>query len=100
MNLPDEEERLRAIERRLVDDDPALAEAFQRWQVPTRKSGRAETAVPPWVLAVFLTAAVAWVATSGFGAAVGVLALSWVLYEVINRRGRQSGAGRADARKP
>jgi Protein of unknown function (DUF3040) len=100
MNLPGEGDELAAIERRLVDDDPALAEAFRRWEAPARTCAtwRGETTAPPWVLAVFLTATVVWIATSSFGVAVGVLALSWVLFEVIDRRARRPGtAGTADA---
>jgi Protein of unknown function (DUF3040) len=98
MNLPGEGDELLAIERWLVDDDPALAEAFRRWAVPGRTC---ETTAPPWVLAVFLAAVVVWIATSGFGVAVGVLALSWVLFEVIDRRARGPGTpGTTDAGAP
>jgi hypothetical protein len=73
---------LSAIEQELLDGDPALVEAFQRWEVPV--SGREEppggtTAAPPWVLAVFATAAVSWVVSPGFDLLVGAVAVAWFL---------------------
>jgi hypothetical protein len=103
MSLAGEGEGLSAIERRLVDDDPALAEAFRRWDAPARTcaAGPGETTAPPWVLVVFVTAAAVWIVTSSFGVAVGVLAVSWVLFEVIDRRARRPGTtGAADAGAP
>jgi hypothetical protein len=104
---------LAGIERRLVDDDPALAQAFQQWQVPEgapdARDGDAQdgdaqdgvTIVPPWVLAVFVTAAVGWVLHPGFGGLVAVLALSCVLVDADRpgrgRAGRRRVAGEGGA---
>jgi hypothetical protein len=76
----DDRKDLAAIERRLVDDDPALAEAFQEWQMPEEVPDARDggTTVPPWVLAIFVTAAVSWVLSPGFGVLAAVLAFSWV----------------------
>lgn len=97
----DDRKGLAGIERRLVDDAPALAEAFQQWQVPEgapdAPDGDAqdgETTVPPWVLAVFVTAAVAWVVSPGFGVLAAVVALSGVLLDAD-----RSGSDRADRRR-
>ena len=86
MSPTDDREGLNSIERELVDGDPALAEAFHRWQVPTaapeeRPGG---TTAPPWVLAVFVTAAVSWVVSPGFGVVVGAVALAGILLDAID----------------
>jgi hypothetical protein len=99
MSCAEEGKGLGAIERRLADEDPALAEAFQRWQVPegapdTQDGG---TVAQPWVLAVFVTAAVSWVVSPGFGVLVAAVALFWVLVDADQRRGRV-GLARAAGR--
>jgi Protein of unknown function (DUF3040) len=90
MSRADDKTGLGAIERRLADDDPALAEAFQQWKVPedAPDTQDGETTAPPWVLAVFVTAAVAWVVSPGFGVLVAAVALFWVLVDADQRRGR------------
>jgi hypothetical protein len=89
---------LSAIEQELLDGEPALVEAFQRWEVPV--SGREEppggtTAAPPWVLAVFATAAVSWVVSPGFGVLVGAVALAWFLLNPTDDHGRRPGCRNA-----
>ena len=101
----DDRKDLAAIERRLVDDDPALAEAFQEWQMPdgAPDARDGETTVPPWVLAVFVTAAVGWVLAPGFGLLTAVVALSYVLgadRPGRSRRGRMREGGGAAAGGP
>ncbi len=51
LSRADDRKGLAAIERRLVDDDPALAEAFQQWQMPevAPNARDGETTVPPVV---------------------------------------------------
>jgi hypothetical protein len=87
---------LGAIERRLADDDPALAAAFQRWHMPdeTPAAQDGDMAVAPWVLAVFVVAAVSWVASTSFGILVAVVAVAWVLVDADQHRGGRRGAGR------
>jgi hypothetical protein len=94
---------LSAIEQELLDGDPALAEAFQRWEVPT--GGREEqpvgtTTAPPWVVAVFAVAAVSWVVSPGFGVLVGAVGLAWVLLNANDdhrhRPGSRDAPGRAE----
>jgi Protein of unknown function (DUF3040) len=105
MSAAGDRDGLDAIERELADDDPTLAEAFQRWRVPAagRERRPAGTTVPPWMLAVFLTAGASWVASPGFGVLAGALATAWVLLGGTDaRRGRPGGARAADgpAEKP
>jgi hypothetical protein len=106
---------LTAIEQELLGGDPALVEAFQRWEVP---AGRREeppdgtTTAPPWVMAVFATAAVSWVVSPGFGVLVGAVALAWFLIDandhrdrpgyrnVPGRAGKAPGAGGRDDGRP
>jgi hypothetical protein len=61
--MHDDGKGLESIERGLTDDDPALVEAFQKWEVPAVVGGvlPGATTVPPWALAVFAIAAVSWV---------------------------------------
>jgi hypothetical protein len=105
MSRADDRNGLAAIERRLVEDDPALAEAFQQWQMPERAPDArdGETLVPPWILAVFATAAVGWVLAPGFGLLTAVVALSYVLgadRPRPDRRGRRRETGEATAGGP
>ena len=102
MSRADDRNGLADIESRLVDDDPALAEAFQQWHMPERALDRrdGEMTVPPWILAVFATAAVGWVLAPGFGLVTALFALSFVLgadRPRHSRRGRRRGAGEAAA---
>ncbi len=87
---------LNAIERELADGDPALAEAFHRWQapkdVPQERPGG--TTAPPWVLAVFVTAAVSWVVSPGFGVVAGAVALAWLLLDVTDGHRHLPGSRR------
>lgn len=104
MSRADDRRGLNAIERRLADDDPALAQAFQRWQVPEGPPDArdGETTAPPWVLGVFLTAAVSWVVSPGFGVLVAVVALSCILVgtDRTGRNGRRRATGVQDAGGP
>ena len=87
---------LTAIERGLADDDPGLAEAFRRWQAPEVAPDvqEGDTAVPPWVLAVFATAAFSWALSPSFGVLAAVVALAWDLLESDQR-----GPGRPRRRR-
>ena len=49
---------------------------------------------PPWVLAVFVTAAVSWVVSPGFGVLVGAVALAWVLLDASDGQRRRPGSRR------
>jgi hypothetical protein len=75
--MHDDGKGLESIERGLTDDDPALVEAFQKWEVPAEVRGvlPGATTVPPWALAVFAIAAVSWVVSPGFGVLVAAAAL-------------------------
>lgn len=86
---------LNAIERDLMDHDPALAEAFERWQAPAVEPDERPgvTTAPPWVLAVFVTAAVSWLVSPGFGVFVGLIALAWVLVGDADHHRRRPGSG-------
>jgi hypothetical protein len=101
MSCADDKGGLGAIERRLAGDDPALAEAFQRWRVPERAPDAqdGETTAPPWVLAVFVVAGISWVVSGGFGVLAAAIVLSWILLGVDrgSRDRRRSGPA-ADGR--
>ncbi len=94
MSSAGDRDGLSAIEQELLDGDPALVEAFQRWEVPT--SGREEplggtTTASPWVMAVFAIAAVSWVVAPGFGVLVGAVVLAWFLLNANDGPGHRPG---------
>jgi len=92
--------RLRRIESGLSRDDPALAQQFQAWEPSS--GGRALlpgwSAVPTWVLFVFVVAFCTWMVSPVLGVLVVVLGgAGWLLARGKRRAdspGHAPGGGR------
>jgi hypothetical protein len=72
-------DRLRRIEAKLAEADPALVGLFQRWRPASgpRPIWPGWSVLPGWMLMVFVVGFVTWVAGPALGGAVAAISCSW-----------------------